>query len=123
MNETVYNRLKSELSTYSDGLEISLLPVLFDKIVLKEDYDTGVNMRLLCSKLFADPEVEVCFYGGLVNGKYQRSQIIVGTRRDPYLKSICRHTADYDLVDYLGRERSRQERLEPGQFVKEGDEL
>jgi len=114
-DDEAYRALKIELSMYSGGVEISALPVICQRI--------GVDgTRAIYSRLFDDPEIEIADVYGAISGpmsNVRSSQIVVGTRRDPYRKSIGRHSDEYMLVE-LNRKRFEENRLE--KFVAEGDE-
>ncbi len=108
--ETDYEALKRELSMYSGGVEISILPIILRKIGISQ------ISRDVYSKLFTDTEVEIAEISD-----DSSAQIIVGIRRDPYLKSIARHSDDYFLVRFT-RFRTEKERITKFvQEIKRGD--
>ena len=113
--DEAYRALKVELSMYSGGVEFSVLPVICKRMGIEAG-------RAMYSRLFDDSEIEVADVFGAVSGPISNarySQIVIGSRRDPYLKSIARHSDEYQLVE-LKRVRFEEDKLE--EFVAEGDE-
>jgi hypothetical protein len=96
-----YEKVLEELRRYSGGVEISVLPIIFERIGLEPEKYFKMTARLLRDS----KRVEVSTTGTAAGEELVSSQIVLGYRESSFGRSTCRHSDQYIEVPMRRRRR------------------